>query len=109
MKQYMTAARSLAPKLALALLAIGLALSVGALTAKAADNPLTITAHVGYSDTVKTQQWMPISIVVSNKGPEVDGTLEISNSYSGINGFAWPAVYERPVVLASGSTQYFRT
>jgi hypothetical protein len=100
--------RSLA-KLALALMAIGLALSLGALNVNAADNPLTITAHIGYSDTVKTQQWMPITIVVTNSGPEIDGNLEITNSYGGGSGFAWPAIYERPVVLATGSTKYFRT
>jgi hypothetical protein len=101
--------RSLPAKLALALMAIGLALSLGALNAKAADSPLTITAHIGYSDTVKTQQWMPITIVVTNSGPEVDGNLEITNSYGGRSGLAWPAIYERPVVLATGSTKYFRT
>ena len=101
--------RSLPAKLALALMAIGLALSLGPLNAQAADSPLKITAHVGYSDTVKTQEWMPISIVVTNNGPEVDGNLEITNSYGGRPGFAWPAVYERPVVLATGATKYFRT
>jgi hypothetical protein len=106
----MTAAiRSLPAKVALALLGLGLALAAGALNVRAADNPLTITAHVGYSDTIKAQQWMPVSIAVTNAGPEVDGNLEITSSYGGRTGFAWPAVYERPVVLATGSTKYFRT
>ena len=49
----MTATRSLPAKVALALLGLGLALAAGALNVRAADNPLTITAHVGYSDTIK--------------------------------------------------------
>src|ERR1700730_13939371 len=101
--------RRSAAKLAVALMAIGLALSLGALSVEAAASPLTITAHVGYSDVVKTQQWMPIAIAITNNGPEVDGNLEILASCGGRPGFAWPAVYERPVVLATGSTKYFRT
>jgi hypothetical protein len=101
--------RRRATKVAVALMAIGLALSLGALDVEAAESPLTITAHIGYSDVVKTQQWMPIAISVTNNGPEVDGNLEILASFGGRPGFAWPAVYERPVVLATGSTKYFRT
>lgn len=110
MTKKMTAGiRSLPVKATLALLSVGLAISLGALNARATASPLTITARVGYSDTVKAQQWMPISIVVTNTGPEVDATLEITNRYGGRAGFAWPAVYERPVVLATGATKYFRT
>jgi hypothetical protein len=89
---------------------MGLALSLGALNVQAAANPLTITAHLGYSDVIKAQQWMPISIVVTNAGPDVDGTLQIESNYGGgKQGAAWPASYERPLVIASGATKYFRT
>ena len=105
----MTAGRRLPAKFALALLAIGLALSLGALDVQAAANPLTITAHLGYGDVIKAQQWMPISIAVTNTGPDIDGTLQIQSSYGGKQGAAWPASYERPLVIANGATKYFRT
>jgi hypothetical protein len=98
--------RRSAAKLAVALMAIGLALSLGALDVRAADGPLTITAHIGYSDVVKAQQWMPLSIAVTNNGPEVDGTLEVRSTYAGK--LVWPASYERPVIIATGATKYFR-
>lgn len=101
--------RHLPAKLILGLLLIGLALSIRAVDAQAAANPLSITAHVGYADVVKTQEWMPVSIAVTNNGPEVDGTLEVQSVFGGKAGVPWPVSYERPLLLAAGATKYFRT
>ena len=102
--------RRFATRLALALLAFGTALSAsaGGAPADAANNPLTIVAHVGYSDVVKVQQWMPISIAITNTGPAIDGTLEIQAVF-GPRAGAWPASYQSSLVLATGTTKHFRS
>ena len=96
-------------RLVLALVVAGLAVTFGALDVQAAAPAITITAHVGYSDTIRTGQWMPISIVVTNNGPQVDGTLAVQSTFGSKPGAAWPATYERPVVIAAGTTKSFRT
>jgi hypothetical protein len=100
--------RRLPARFILALLLIGLALMVRPMDVQAAASPLTITAHLGYTDVIKTQQWMPLSIAITNNGPEVDGTLVVQSILGGKPGVAWPASYERPLVLAAGATKYFR-
>jgi hypothetical protein len=101
--------RRLPARFILAFLLIGPALSLRAMDAQAAAGALTINAHVGYTDVVKAQQWMPISIAVTNSGPNVEGTLAIQSLLPGRGGLGLPASYERPFVLAAGSTKYFRT
>jgi len=101
--------RHLPARLVLGLLLTGLALSVWAVDAQAAANPVSITAHVGYSDVVKAQAWMPVSIAVTNTGPEIDATLEVQSVLGGRAGVPWPASYERSLLLAAGATKYFRT
>src|SRR5260221_2873118 len=98
----------LTARLVLALLVAALAVSCGALDVEAAASAVTITAQVGYSDTIRSGQWMPISIVVTNGGPQVDGRLTIQSVFGGKLGAAWPATYERPVVIAAGTTKSFR-
>src|ERR1700694_844223 len=93
----------------LVLLLVGLALSVRAVDARAAANPLSITAHVGFTDVVKTQQWMPVSVAITNSGPDLEATLVLQSVYGGKQVVAWPASYERSLVLAAGATKYFRT
>jgi len=51
------------------------AASAGAL---AAANPVSITVSVGYKGTVKAQQWMPVTVDVTNKGQDVNGTVEVT-------------------------------
>src|SRR3981081_2563860 len=75
--------------------------------AAAAANPVNIKAHVGYSDVVKLQQWMPVSIVITNNGPQIDGTLEIVGMF-GASRVPWPASYQRSIVLAGGATKFVR-
>src|SRR5260221_3841761 len=91
----------LTARLVLALLVAGLAVSFAALDVEAAAPAVTITAHVGYSDTIRSGQWMPISIVVTNGGPQVDRTLTIQSGFRGKLGAGWPATYERPLVITA--------
>src|ERR1700738_1211069 len=101
--------RRLPARFILALLLIGLALMVRPVDVEAAASSMTITAHLGYTDVIKTQQWMPVSIAITNSGPEVDGTLVVQSLFGGKPGVPWPASYERPLVLAKGATKYFRS
>ena len=82
------------------------------ITAEAAGSPLNVSVQVGYRNLAKFGQWMPISVDVTNNGPDFDGTLEIqsSGSFGGKGGpLVGTAVYETPVSLAAGATKHFRT
>lgn len=46
---------------ALAVLSVSVAAWL-AVDAQATDNPISITAHAGYSDIIKAQRWMPVAI-----------------------------------------------
>jgi hypothetical protein len=93
---------------ALAVLLIALATPLVAIDARATTDPLTITAHVGYGDVVKVQQWMPVSIAITNNGPEVDGTLDVLTAFNGRIGPSLSYVNESRLVIAPGATKYFR-
>jgi len=102
-------ARRFSASLFLGALAAGLAAALGVIDAEAAVNPISISAHVGYSDAVKLQEWMPASITVTNDGPEVEGTLEVSSLIGPKPGVPWPASYQRSLVIGRGATKHFRT
>ena len=53
--------------------------------AQAATNPLSLTIKAGYGGFLKAQQWMPVTIDVTNKGPDVDGTLEVTSAVTGLH------------------------
>lgn len=75
-------------------------------------NPLTLNIQVGYSQSVKLGQWMPVSIDLANHGADLDAVLQVSTSSSFGGGGGPPggnAVYETPVSLAAGATKHFRT
>ena len=104
--------RRFAVKAVVACLATALGLGTTAIASEAADNPLQIAIHLGYHDTVKLGEWMPVAIDVTNHGSDVDGTLEIqaSNSFGGKGGPpGGSAVYQIPLSLASGATKHLRT
>ena len=64
-------------------------LSVGstAIGSEAADKPLQITVQIGYHNTVKLGQWMPVVVDLTNAGPALDGTLEVqANNTTPSNG-----------------------
>jgi hypothetical protein len=92
----------------LALLAAAL-LSLAASTAEAATDPVSITVKVGYSGFVKPEQWMPVAIDLTNTGPDVDGTLEVTTAAFANGPPIGPAIYTTHVSLASGGTKHLKT
>jgi hypothetical protein len=106
----MPASRQRAPaRLALSLVAAALISLAASTAAQAATNPLSITVKVGYSGIVKSQQWMPVTIDITNKGADVDGTLEV-NAATIVNGPPiGSAIYETHLSLAAGATKHLRT
>jgi hypothetical protein len=77
--------------------------------AQAATNPVSIAVNVGYSGFVKAQQWMPVTIDVTNKGAGVDGTLEVTATSSQNGPPIGSAIYQTHVSLPSGATKHIRT
>ncbi|MEO9048931.1 MAG: hypothetical protein ABI334_04885 [Candidatus Dormiibacterota bacterium] len=94
-------------------LAVMVVLAGGAFDAEASTKQLSVTVQVGYGNTIKLSQWMPVIVNITNSGPPLDGTLEIKapNSFSGKGGppGGSTAVYETPISLATGSTKHFRS
>lgn len=88
--------------------AIGLASS--AVVSEAA-NPVQMSVQVGYHGTVKLGEWMPVTVDITNSGPDIEGTLEIEGSTSS-GGKGGPpggtAVYQVPLSLAAGASKHFQ-
>ncbi|MGH7764695.1 MAG: hypothetical protein ACREOM_09795 [Candidatus Dormibacteraceae bacterium] len=89
------------------------AVAGGAFDAQASTKQLSVTIQVGYGNTIKLSQWMPVVVNITNSGPPLDGTLEIQapNGFAGKGGppGGSSAVYQRPISLATGSTKHFRS
>ncbi len=83
--------------------------TAAASTAEAATDPVSITVKVGYSGFVKPEQWMPVAIDLTNTGPDVDGTLEVSPAAFANGPPITPAIYTTHVSLASGATKHLKT
>src|SRR5260370_37187859 len=90
---------------ALALMAAALS-SLVASTAEAATDPVSITVKVGYSGFGKPEQWMPVAIDLTNTGPDVDGTLEVSPPAFANGPPITPAIYTTHVSRAAGATKH---
>lgn len=102
--------RRLALRAGVAWCAVAVAFSATTVVSQAAGNQLKIAVQVGYHNTVKLGQWMPVTVDLTNSGPDLDGTLEIqTSSTSGGGPPIGAAVYQAPVSLASGATKHFRT
>ena len=103
--------RRVALRLNLALLVAAMAVSAAPMGVHAAASRLTIAAHLGFHDTIKLGDWMPLAIDVTNNGSALDGTVEVQTSSS--LGMGAPpggtAVYQTPISLASGATKHLRT
>src|SRR5256712_4921067 len=78
---------------------------------EAAATPLQFTVQVGFHNTVKLGQWVPVTVDLSNSGPAIDGTLEVQANNSTGNGGPplGAATYQTPISLASGATKHVRT
>lgn len=101
--------RSVPAYSALALVVAALSLLAGSGPAQAATNPISISVKVGYAGFVRNQQWMPVTIDVTNKGDDVDGTIEVSATTTNNGPPIGSAIYEAHVSLPSGSTKHLRT
>ena len=96
---------------ALALVAAALSLLAASTATQAATNPISMAVKVGYSGFVKGQQWMPVTINLTNKGQDVDGTLEITAGLAGGQGgqALESVIYQTHVSLPAGATKNLRT
>jgi hypothetical protein len=78
---------------------------------QAATSPLTLAVHVGYHDTIKLGDWMPVTIDLTNAGPSLEGLLEVQTA-SSLPGGGPPGgtvVYQIPVSLTTGAAKHVRT
>jgi hypothetical protein len=82
-----------------------------ALATEAAAKQLQITVQVGYHNTVKLGQWAPVTVDLTNSGPDVNGVLEVQAASNTGNGGPpiGAATYQTPISLASGATKHVRT
>src|SRR5258708_16732079 len=83
--------------------------TAAASTAEAATDPVSITVKVGYSGFVKPGQWMPVAVDLTNTGPDLDGTLEVSTAAFANGPPIGSAIYTTHVSLASGATKHLKT
>ena len=92
-------------------MAAALTLLAASTATQAATSPLSIAVKVGYSGFVKAQQWMPVTIDLTNKGQDVDGTLEVSTG-AGSSQTGQPiesVIYQTHLSLPAGATKHLRT
>src|ERR671935_639901 len=85
--------------------------AAGAVPAAAA-SPVQISAQAGYHNTFKVSQWMPVTVDITNNGPNLDGILEVQPDTSsfvgkGVGGPGASAVYVAPLSLSAGATKHF--
>jgi len=93
-----------------ALCAAAIGLYATTIAPQAAGTPLKIAIQVGYHNTVKLGQWIPVAVDITNTGPDLDATLEIqATNTAGGGPPIGAAVYQAPVSLAAGATKHFRT
>jgi hypothetical protein len=104
--------RRLAVKASLAVLAAAASMITAVAGVQADGSPLVATVKVGYHNTIKQGQWMPVVIDVTNNGPALDGTLEIESgsAQGGMNGPpTGVAIYHWPLSIGAGATKHIRT
>ena len=93
-----------------ALAAAAVAFAASTLSSPAAgSSPITIAVQVGYHNSVKLGEWMPVNVDLANHGPDLDGTLEVQASNTAGGPPVGSVVYQAPVSLASGATKHLRT
>jgi hypothetical protein len=102
--------RRSAVRASVALCAAAIGLYATTIAPQAAGTPLKIAIQVGYHNTVKLGQWIPVAVDITNTGPDLDATLEIqATNTPGGGPPIGAAVYQAPVSLAAGATKHFRT
>lgn len=103
--------RRFAVRSTISLLVVAIALGWTTAVAQASTPRLTIVLHIGYHDTIKLGDWMPVTVDVTNNGSDFDGTLEVQSSSSPINGgpAGGSVIYETSLSLGAGATKQVRT
>jgi hypothetical protein len=77
--------------------------------AQAAANPVSIAVNVGYKGIVKAQQWMPVTVDVTNKGQDVNGTVEVTTGNNTNGAPIGSVIYQAHVSVPSGATKHLKT
>lgn len=95
-------------RIALAGLLVALAMPLTATTG-GASAPVSLSVKVGYQGVYKTQEWMPVSIDVTNNGPDLQGTVQLESTFTSQPGLPSPATYEMPLSLAAGASKHLRS
>ena len=86
-------------------------ISLAASTPAQAAGPVSIDVKVGYSSSavVKAQQWTPVTIDVANRGPNVEGILEVTAPAIANGPPTGTAIYETPISLPPGANKHLKT
>ncbi|HEY0831885.1 MAG TPA: hypothetical protein VGE99_12135, partial [Candidatus Dormibacteraeota bacterium] len=77
--------------------------------AQAATNPISITVTVGYKGFVKAQQWMPVMVDVTNRGQDINGTIEVTTGNNTNGPPIGSVIYQAHVSVPSGATKHLKT
>lgn len=96
-------------RVAVAVVATAIASFAATATAQAATNPLSVTVTTGYGGFVKAQQWMPVAIDVTNKGGDVEGTVEVTTGNNTNGPPLGSVIYQAHISLPSGATKHLKT
>jgi hypothetical protein len=96
-------------RVAVAVVATAVVSFAATASAQAATNPLSITITTGYGGFVKAQQWMPVAIDVTNKGRDIDGTVEVTTGNNTNGPPIGSVIYQAHVSLPSGATKHLKT
>ena len=96
-------------RVAVAVVATAVVSFAATASAQAATNPLSVTITTGYGGFVKAQQWMPVAIDVTNRGRDVDGTVEVTTGNNTNGPPIGSVIYQAHVSLPSGATKHLKT
>src|SRR5450759_13106 len=100
--------RRASARVAVALLVTALFSLAASVAAQAAANPVSITVNVGYTGFVKAQQWVPVTVDVTNKGQDVNGTVEVTTGINTNGQAIGSVIYKAHVGVPSGATKHLK-
>ena len=101
--------RRASARVAVALVVTAVLSVAASAAAQAAANPISITVNVGYKGLVKAQQWMPVTVDVTNRGPDVNGTVEVTTGNNTNGPPIGSVIYQANVSVPSGATKHLKT
>jgi hypothetical protein len=101
--------RRASARVAVTLVATAVLSLAASASAEAAPNPVSITVNVGYNGFVKAQQWMPVTVDITNKGQDVNGTVEVTTGNNTNGPPIGSVIYQAHVTVPSGATKHLKT